>query len=65
MRKINAELCKGAAPFLRFVMAHHVPDDKKFTVTNEMVIEAKVKKTLLKISRIFHPDKNVNEPADI
>ena len=44
----------------------YVPNDRKFELTDEMLSEGQVKRTItLKFSRIFHPDRNVNEERKV
>ena len=43
-----------------------MPNDRKFELTDEMLSEGQVKRTItLKFSRIFHPDRNVNEERKV
>jgi len=43
-----------------------VPADKKIDLTDEMLAENQLKRTMtVKFSVIFHPDKNVNEEKKI
>ena len=47
---------------MRFLNEKYVPDDKKIELTEEMLSENQLKRTMtLKFSVIFHPDKNVME----
>lgn len=67
LRKIKEEQnkhdCKG---FLRFINDTYAPADRKIELTDEMLSADKIKRTMtIKFSKIFHPDKNVNEPRQV
>jgi hypothetical protein len=60
--KLKAEHEKGPASFLCFINEEYVPAEKKIDLTDEMLAEDQLKRTMVvKFSVIFHPDKNVNE----
>ena len=64
--KIKAEQKKGPAFFLRFINDEYAPADKKIALTDEMLAENQLKRTMVtKFTMIFHPDKNVNEEKKI
>ena len=64
--KIKAEHEKGPASFLRFINDEYAPADKKIALTDEMLAENQLKRTMVtKFTMIFHPDKNVNEEKKI
>ena len=66
LTKLKAEFDKGCESFLRYLNQHYVPADKKIVLTDEMLSESKLKHTMVtKFSRIFHPDKQVNEEKKI
>lgn len=62
--KIRKESDKGTEALIRFLYAEYVPVESKVEVTDEMLKAGAVKKTLMKLSLIFHPDKNVNETKE-
>ena len=66
LKKIRKEFKKGAKSFVTFCNEHYVPAEKKVPITDEMLSEDKLKRTITtKFAIIFHPDKNVNEPRQI
>ena len=66
LRKLKEEQKKGAQTFLKYILENYVPEDKKFELTEEMLNEGQVKRTItIKFSRIFHPDRNVNEERKV
>ena len=66
LRKLKEEKAKGAQTFLKYLLANYVPEDKKFELTDSMLSEAAIKRTIaIKYSKIFHPDRNMNEERKI
>lgn len=66
LRKLKEEQAKGAQSFLKYLLANYVPEDKKFELTDAMLSEGAIKRTItIKYSRIFHPDRNVNEERKV
>ena len=66
LQKIKVQVDKGIKPFLKFVNEHYTPASKKIELTEEMLAFENLKKTItIKFTRVFHPDKNVNEPRQI
>ena len=64
--KIKAEQKKGPALFLRFINDEYAPADKKIALTDEMLTENQLKRTMVtRFAMIFHPDRNVNEEKKI
>ena len=47
---------------MRFLNEKYVPAEKKLDLTEEMLSENQLKRTMtIKFTLIFHPDKNVSE----
>lgn len=66
LTKLRAEQAKDCASFLRFLNENYVPTEKKIELTDEMLNEQNLKRTMVvKFSRIFHPDRQVNEEKKI
>lgn len=66
LREIKRKKDEGVDVFLRYLLEHHVPANQKFELTEEMLKEANVSRTItLRYSKIFHPDRNVNEERRI
>ena len=64
--KIEAEVKKGCKEFLTFVNNTYVPNEKKINLTEEMLKESQLKKTMIKqFVPVFHPDKNVSEEKKV
>ena len=71
--KVRADLAmvemakkNGCIYFLKFVNENYAPNNKKLTLTEEMLSANKLKRTMTtKFTLMFHPDKNVNEPRHI
>ena len=63
---MKTEHAKGPAAFLKFVNTEYTPADKKIELSEEMLTESNLKRTMtMKFSIIFHPDKQVNEEKKI
>ena len=66
LKKVQEEAKKDCKSFLRYCNEHYAPAAKKIAITDEMLTDDKLKRTITtKFSIIFHPDKNVNEPRQI
>ena len=67
LQKIKTEGDKmRVREFIHFVNDNYVPAAKKVALTDEMLKEGELKRTItLKFTRIFHVDKNVNEPRQV
>ena len=66
LTKLRTEKTKGASSFLKFLLQNYVPEEKKFELTDAMLNEGQIKRTItLKYSRIFHPDRNRNEERKV
>lgn len=64
--KIKAEFDKDTVIFLRYLNDNYIPAEKKIELTDEMLKENQLKRTIItKFCPIFHPDKNVNEEKKI
>ena len=62
LQKLKVEFANGCASFLRYLNENYVPQDKKLNLTDDLLTENKLKHTMVtKFSRIFHPDRQVNE----
>ena len=60
--KVKAEAKKGdCKAFLKFINTNYAPEDKKDKLTDEMLSEDKMKRTMtIHFAKMFHPDKHVN-----
>ena len=66
LKKIQEEAKKDCRNFLKYCNEHYAPAAKKIDITDEMLSDDKLKRTItMKFKVIFHPDKNVNEPRQI
>ena len=67
LEKIKKEFDKDdCKAFLRYLNENYVPEGKKVELTDDMLTEDKIKRTMtVKFSRIFHPDKQTNEKRQI
>ena len=66
LAKLKSEHTKGPAAFLKFVNENYSPADKKIELTEEMLTDGNLKRTMtIKFSKVFHPDKQVNEEKKI
>lgn len=66
LNKLKEERKKDAVSFLKYVHANYIPEAKKFNLTEEMLSEGQLSRTItIKFSKIFHPDRNVNEERKI
>ena len=66
LASVKTESQEGCVHFLKYVNEHFAPAEKKLTLTDAMLTEDKLKRTIqTKFSLIFHPDKSVNEARQI
>ena len=63
VKAIEAARKKGTKPLLEFLNEKYLkPADKEVPLGEEALKESKIKSTILKFTREFHPDKQVNKP---
>lgn len=66
LQKVKLEAQKGCKSFLKMINELYAPATRKIDLTDELLSEDKLKRTITtKFSKVFHPDKNVNEPRQI
>ena len=63
---IKREADRGCKSFLIFVNAHYVPPDRKIDLSENELQQSNLKRLITtKFAKIFHPDKNRNEPRQV